>query len=103
MSINVKSVSKIYKTQKALNNVSFAAEKGQIVGFLGPNGAGKSTIMKILTGFIKPTDGEVFVNEIDVKQFPLEVQKIIGLFTRTQSFIYRYVCKRISAVSSISS
>ncbi|AQS95009.1 gliding motility-associated ABC transporter ATP-binding subunit GldA [Polaribacter sp. BM10] len=78
MSINVKSVSKIYKTQKAVNNVSFAAEKGQIVGFLGPNGAGKSTIMKILTGFIKPTDGEVFVNDINVKQFPLEVQKIIG-------------------------
>ncbi|WP_341221562.1 gliding motility-associated ABC transporter ATP-binding subunit GldA [Polaribacter atrinae] len=78
MSIKVTSVSKIYKTQKALNNVSFSADKGQIIGFLGPNGAGKSTMMKILTGFIKPNEGEVFVDEIDVLQNPLEVQKIIG-------------------------
>ena len=53
MSIKVTSVTKIYKTQKALNSVSFSADKGQIIGFLGPNGAGKSTMMKILTGFIK--------------------------------------------------
>ncbi|OAD45830.1 gliding motility-associated ABC transporter ATP-binding subunit GldA [Polaribacter atrinae] len=78
MSIKVTSVSKIYKTQKALNNVSFSADKGQIIGFLGPNGAGKSTMMKILTGFIKQNEGEVFVDEIDVLQNPLEVQKIIG-------------------------
>ena len=78
MSIKVTSVSKIYKTQKALNNVSFSADKGQIIGFLGPNGAGKSTMMKILTGFIKPNSGEVSVNEIDVLQNPLEAQKTIG-------------------------
>lgn len=78
MSIKVASVSKIYKTQKALNNVSFSADKGQIIGFLGPNGAGKSTMMKILTGFIKPNTGEVFVDEIDVLKNPLEAQKIIG-------------------------
>ncbi len=78
MSINVKSVSKIYKTQKALNNVSFSAEKGQIVGFLGPNGAGKSTLMKILTGFLKPTEGDVFINGIDVLKLPLEAQRTIG-------------------------
>jgi ABC-2 type transport system ATP-binding protein len=78
MSIKVTSVSKIYKTQKALNNVSFSADKGQIIGFLGPNGAGKSTMMKILTGFIKPNSGEVSVNEIDVLQNSLEAQKTIG-------------------------
>ncbi|WP_339659724.1 gliding motility-associated ABC transporter ATP-binding subunit GldA [uncultured Polaribacter sp.] len=78
MSIKVTSVSKIYKTQKALNEVSFSADKGQIIGFLGPNGAGKSTMMKILTGFIKPNSGEVFVDEIDVLKNPLEAQKIIG-------------------------
>ncbi|ARV15293.1 gliding motility-associated ABC transporter ATP-binding subunit GldA [Polaribacter sp. SA4-12] len=78
MSIKVTSVSKIYKTQKALNNVSFSADKGQIIGFLGPNGAGKSTMMKILTGFIKPNSGEVSVDEIDVLQNPLEAQKTIG-------------------------
>ncbi|QXP64295.1 gliding motility-associated ABC transporter ATP-binding subunit GldA [Polaribacter sp. HaHaR_3_91] len=78
MSIKVTSVSKVYKTQKALNNVSFSADKGQIIGFLGPNGAGKSTMMKILTGFIKPNEGEVFVDEIDVLQNPLDAQKSIG-------------------------
>ena len=78
MSIKVTSVSKNYNTQKALNDVSFSAEKGQIIGFLGPNGAGKSTMMKILTGFIKPNYGEVFVDDIDVLKNPIEAQKIIG-------------------------
>ena len=78
MSIKVTSVSKLYSQQKALNEVSFSANKGEIIGFLGPNGAGKSTMMKILTGFIKPNLGEVFVNEIDVLQNPIEAQKIIG-------------------------
>jgi ABC-2 type transport system ATP-binding protein len=78
MSIKVTSVSKIYKTQKALNAISFSANKGQIIGFLGPNGAGKSTMMKILAGFIKPNSGTIFVNEIDVLQNPLEAQRNIG-------------------------
>ena len=78
MSIKVSSVSKIYKNQKALNEVSFSADKGQIIGFLGPNGAGKSTMMKILTGFIKPNSGEVSVDEIDVLENPLKAQKVIG-------------------------
>ncbi len=78
MSIKVIAVSKIYKTQKALNNISFSADKGQIIGFLGPNGAGKSTMMKILTGFINPNSGQVFVDEIDVLKNPIEAQKIIG-------------------------
>ena len=78
MSIKVTEVSKIYKAQIALDEVSFSAEKGQIIGFLGPNGAGKSTMMKILSGFMKPNSGEVFVDEIDVLQNPLEAQKSIG-------------------------
>ena len=78
MSIKVTTVSKTYKTQKALDNVSFSAVKGQIIGFLGPNGAGKSTMMKILTGVIKPNSGKVFVDEIDVLKTPLEAQKTIG-------------------------
>jgi ABC-2 type transport system ATP-binding protein len=78
MSIKVTSVSKFYKTQKALNNVSFSAEKGQVIGFLGPNGAGKSTMMKVLTGFIKPDSGTVLVDEIDVLQNPIEAQRNIG-------------------------
>ena len=78
MSIKVSSVTKVYKNQKALNNVSFSADKGQIIGFLGPNGAGKSTMMKILTGFIKPNSGAVFVDEINVLENPIEAQKVIG-------------------------
>ncbi len=78
MSIQVSSITKVYKTQKALNEVSFSADKGQIIGFLGPNGAGKSTMMKILTGFIKPNSGEVFVDGINVLENPIEAQKIIG-------------------------
>jgi ABC-2 type transport system ATP-binding protein len=78
MSIKVSSVSKLYKSQKVLNNVSFSAGKGQIIGFLGPNGAGKSTMMKILTGFIKPDSGTVLIDEIDVLQNPIEAQRNIG-------------------------
>ena len=78
MSIKVTSVSKNYKTQKALRKLSFSADKGQIIGFLGPNGAGKSTMMKILTGFIKPNEGAVLVDGIDVLQNPIEAQKTIG-------------------------
>ena len=78
MSIQVTSVCKTYNTQKALNQVSFSADKGQVIGFLGPNGAGKSTLMKILTGFIKPDSGTVFVDEINVLQNPTAAQKTIG-------------------------
>ena len=78
MSITVNSVSKSYASQKALNNISFSADKGQVIGFLGPNGAGKSTMMKILTGFIKPNEGAVFVDDIDVLKNPIAAQKVIG-------------------------
>jgi len=78
MSIQVTSVCKTYNTQKALNQVSFSADKGQVIGFLGPNGAGKSTLMKILTGFIKADSGTVVVDEINVLQNPTAAQKTIG-------------------------
>ena len=78
MSITVNSVSKSYKSQKALNNISFSADKGQIIGFLGPNGAGKSTMMKVLTGFIKPDEGAIFVDGINVLKNPIAAQKVIG-------------------------
>lgn len=78
MSIAVKNITKLYGEQKALNNVSFSIEKGEIVGFLGPNGAGKSTMMKIITGYINASEGEVFVNNFDVSTHKLELQKSIG-------------------------
>ena len=78
MSIEVQSVTKSYETQLALNEISFSASKGEIIGFLGPNGAGKSTMMKILTGFILPTKGAVFVSGINVLKNPIEAKAHIG-------------------------
>lgn len=78
MSINVQNITKIYGSQKALDNVSFSVKKGEIVGFLGPNGAGKSSMMKILTTYIKDFEGEATVNEFSVSQEKLNVQKSVG-------------------------
>ena len=64
--IEVKGVSKWYGTLQALNQVSFSVDKGQIVGFLGPNGAGKTTMMKILTTFLYPDQGEVKVCDLNI-------------------------------------
>ena len=68
MSIEVKNITKTYGEQKALDNVSFSVNKGEIVGFLGPNGAGKSTLMKILTTYLTSDEGSANVNGFDVAQ-----------------------------------
>ena len=78
MSIEVQSVTKSYGNQLALNEISFSANKGEIIGFLGPNGAGKSTMMKIITGFISPTKGTVLVSGINVLKSPEEAKAKIG-------------------------
>lgn len=78
MSIVVKNVTKLYGKQKALDDVSFTVEPGNIVGFLGPNGAGKSTMMKIITCFIPQTSGEVKVCGFDVVNNPIDVKKNVG-------------------------
>ncbi len=75
MSIVVQGVTKFYGEQKALDNVSFEIKTGEIVGFLGPNGAGKSTMMKIITGFIPPSSGNVLVNGIETSDGSLEIKK----------------------------
>ena len=78
MSIEVNNLSKVYGAQKALNNVSFKINKGEIVGFLGPNGAGKSTMMKILTTYINATDGEAKVGNFNVASDAKNVQLVVG-------------------------
>ena len=78
MSIEVTNISKSYGNQKALDNVSFNINKGEIVGFLGPNGAGKSTLMKILTTYISADEGTAKVNTFDVSTNTLDVQKSVG-------------------------
>jgi ABC-2 type transport system ATP-binding protein len=78
MSIIVQEISKYYGDQKALDNVSFSIEKGEIVGFLGPNGAGKSTLMKILTGYISPSGGIASVNNYILPEELKKVQQSVG-------------------------
>lgn len=78
MSIEVSGVTKIYGKQRALNNVSFQIEKGQVVAFLGPNGAGKSTMMKILTCYIPPTSGLASVCGLNVMEQAMGVKKKVG-------------------------
>lgn len=78
MSIEVNNLSKVYGTQKALNNVSFKINKGEIVGFLGPNGAGKSTMMKILTTFINASDGEAKISDFNIESDSKKVQQLVG-------------------------
>ena len=78
MSIKVSNITKEYGAQKALDQVSFQIETGEIVGFLGPNGAGKSTMMKILTTFLKPSEGIATVNNFVVSENTMEVQKSVG-------------------------
>jgi len=78
MSIEVKHISKLYKDQKALNDVSFKVNDAEIVGFLGPNGAGKSTMMKILTTYVEASEGSASVNGFDVSTDKKNVQSSVG-------------------------
>ncbi len=96
MSIQVEKLTKIYGTQRALNEISFEAKQGEILGFLGPNGAGKSTTMKILTGYIPQTSGIAKVCGFDVSTQTMEVKKHIGYLPElnplyTDMFVKEYL------------
>jgi ABC-2 type transport system ATP-binding protein len=81
--IEVAHLVKSYRDLKAVNDVSFTVEKGEILGFLGPNGAGKTTTMRIITGVLPPTSGSVKVAGFDVFEQPMEVKKRIGYLPET--------------------
>ena len=76
--IEVKNLKKNYGPTRALDGISFTIPTGEILGFLGPNGAGKTTAMKIITGYMPPTDGEVLVDSLDAIENSLEVRRKIG-------------------------
>ncbi len=76
--IEVSEFTKYYGNTKAVDNISFKVEKGEIVGFLGPNGAGKTTTMRVITGFLYPTKGSIKVAGYDVRENPVEAKKLIG-------------------------
>lgn len=78
MSVSVNGVTKMYGKQKALDDVSFDIHNGEIIGFLGPNGAGKSTMMKIITGYLPPSSGQVEVCGISVDENSLELRRKVG-------------------------
>lgn len=102
MSIEVKNLVKQYGTQRAVDGISFSVAKGEIVGFLGPNGAGKSTTMKILTGFVTPSEGEVKVCGIEVISDPLNARKNIGYLTELNALYYDlYVREYLSFVANL--
>jgi ABC-2 type transport system ATP-binding protein len=102
MSILVREVTKHFGPQKALDNVSFEVKTGEIVGFLGPNGAGKSTLMKIITGYIPASSGEVFVNDLDVETNISEVKRQIGYLPENNPlYPEMYVREYLGFVASI--
>jgi ABC-2 type transport system ATP-binding protein len=78
MSIKVSNLTKIFGVQKAIENITFEVDKGEILGFLGPNGAGKSTTMKIATCFLPPTEGSVKICGYDVSEHPQEIKALVG-------------------------
>lgn len=84
--IEVLNLTKQYGKLTALDNISFKMKKGEILGFLGPNGAGKTTTMRILTGFLPATSGEVKLGGYDIRKEPLKAKKIIGYLPESVPF-----------------
>lgn len=102
MSIQVKQLNKFYGEQKAVNNISFTINSGEVVGFLGPNGAGKSTTMKIITGYLHPDSGQAIVSGTDVTTDPINAKKKIGYLPESNPLYYdMYVREYLEFVADI--
>ena len=102
MSIIVNNVTKVFGQQHALDKVSFEAKKGEIVGFLGPNGAGKTTMMKIITGLIPPTEGDVTVCGLDIWKDSLKLHRIVGYLSEANPLYYdMYVREFLEFVAGV--
>lgn len=102
MSITVTNLTKLYGTQKAVNNISFSINKGEIVGFLGPNGAGKSTTMKIITGYIEADGGAASVCGETVHPGVLSTKKKIGYLPEANPLYFdMYVREYLEFVAGV--
>lgn len=102
MSIEVKNLSKYYGEQAAVNDITFSVGKGEIIGFLGPNGAGKSTTMKMITGFIPASQGEIRVCGIPVSVDSIETRKHIGYLPENNPlYLDMYVKEYLEFVGKI--
>lgn len=102
MSVEVNGLTKIYGEQRAVDNISFSIRQGEIVGFLGPNGAGKSTTMKMITGYLEPSAGDVDVSGVDVKKAPLDAKKKIGYLPESNALYYdMYVREYLAFIADV--
>jgi ABC-2 type transport system ATP-binding protein len=102
MPVEVRNLTKIYGEQRAVDNISFSINQGEIVGFLGPNGAGKSTTMKMITGYLEPSAGDINVNGVDVKKIPLDAKKKIGYLPESNALYYdMYVREYLGFIADV--
>jgi ABC-2 type transport system ATP-binding protein len=102
MSLQVKNLTKIYGLQKAIHQINFDINKGEIVGFLGPNGAGKSTTMKIITGYLSATSGSVNVCGIEVNEHTIETKKKIGYLPESNAlYVDMYVKEYLQFIAGV--
>lgn len=102
MSIIVENITKLYGDQRALDDVNFRIDAGEIVGLLGPNGAGKSTMMKIITCFIPPSSGNVSVYGFDIFEQSLEVRKRVGYLPENNPlYLDMYVKEYLEFIAGI--
>jgi ABC-2 type transport system ATP-binding protein len=85
--IRLEKLTKLYRDFRAVDSLDLAIEPGRIFGFLGPNGAGKTTTIKMMAGVLKPTSGNVIINNIDLLENPLEVKRCVG-FIPDRPFLY---------------
>lgn len=102
MSISIQNLTKVYGTQKAIDDLSFEVKPGEILGFLGPNGAGKTTTMKIITCFMPPSSGTVTLGDYNIFEHPLEIRKRVGyLPEHNPLYLDMYVHEFLFFVASI--
>jgi ABC-2 type transport system ATP-binding protein len=102
MSVRLEEISKFYGKQKALDKISFSVNSGEIVGILGPNGAGKSTMMKIITGFLHPDEGKVWVNDLSNTGNTLQIRLQIGYLPENNPlYLDMYVTEYLSLVAGM--
>jgi len=102
MSLKIEEISKFYGKQKALDRISLSVNSGEIVGILGPNGAGKTTMMKIITGFLHPDEGKVWVNDLSNTGNTLQIRRQIGYLPENNPlYLDLYVTEYLSLVAGI--
>lgn len=88
--IQIENVTKTYSsTIRAVDNLSFTVNNGEIVGFIGPNGAGKTTTLKMLTGILKPDSGTILINDFDMQKEPLKAKQVIGYIADSPDMFLR--------------